>query len=81
MTILFDATAKVNRVNRLFGLGLGVNRPRRPYNGPSEADRAWAAQHLNDGTTIHDDRLDAEVDRMAEEAAWQDAYEAGIALV
>ncbi|HEU5117153.1 MAG TPA: hypothetical protein VFT74_10850 [Isosphaeraceae bacterium] len=77
MTILFDATAKVNRVNRPFALGLTRDNTTRRV-GYTAADAQWAAENLNQPARVVDARLNAEVDRMAEEAAWQDAYEAGV---
>ena len=76
MTILYPAA---RRVNRPFALGLTRDNTTRRV-GYTAADAEWAARNLNGQTTIIDGRLDAEVDRMAEEAAWQAAYEAGIKL-
>lgn len=47
MSILFDSGKLSNRSrSRLFGLGLDP-RPERLPLGPTDADRAWAAYHLN----------------------------------
>ena len=65
---------------RIFGLGIFPQREARLPVGPSDADRAWAAYHLNAGCTDYDvvaDPIEAEADRMAEEASWQESYERG----
>lgn len=86
MTILFDATRRVKTTNRLFGLGLGVYRQPRPYNGPTEEDWAWYNADLQARMDREAERraqarrFSAELDHMAEERAWQDAYESGIAF-
>ncbi len=45
-TILFDST-RTHKTNRPFGLGLGRTQTERLPQGPSDADRQWAAQNLN----------------------------------
>lgn len=67
MTILYPAPAPVKTARR-FGAGI---LPTRPFE-PTPEERAWWAA---ESARLEDARLD----RMAEESAFMDRYEAGIA--
>ena len=78
MSILFDSARPV-KTNATFAAGLTPARRERFI--PSDADRAWAAYHLNAGCTDYDEIEPArDWDQEAGEAEAQARLDAGIPL-